>query len=191
MLLFQPFLAITLLFYVKTLMFQILTGHWLLPLSHHLLILLFLLLSTIIFLLNYVVSSPAIGDYILDLILTSNPTYVSNVQVVDNLPGSDHDSLFFLYLQIMLHNPVNFYSTILNLISMNFRKSYHMFLDTVQGRIQDFLREGASQADMTDVQSQKSAKELPNMHASANWVSWQGTTDLLTALIEYLTGLLE
>ena len=166
-------------------MFQILTGHWLLPLSHHLLILLFLLLSTIIFLLNYVVSSPARGDHILDLILKSNPTYVSNVQVVDHLPGSDHDSLFFLYLQIMLYNPVNFYSTILKLISMNFRKSYHMFLDTVQGWIQDFLREGASQADMTDVQSQKSAKELPNMHASANWVSWQGTTDLLTALIEY------
>ena len=66
-----------------------------------------------------------------------------------------------------------------------------MFLDTVQGWIQDFLREGASQADMTDIQSQKSAKELPNMHASANWVSWQGTTDLLTALIEYLTVLLE
>ena len=38
---------------------------------------------------------------------------------------------------------------------------------------------------------QKSAEELPNMHASANWVSWQGTTGLLTALIEYLTVLLE
>ena len=44
---------------------------------------------------------------------------------------------------------------------------------------------------MTDIQSQKSAEELPNMHASANWVSWQGTTGLLTALIEYLTVLLE
>ena len=44
---------------------------------------------------------------------------------------------------------------------------------------------------MTDVQSQKSAKELPNMHASASWVSWQGTTGLLTSLIEYLTVLLE
>ena len=33
---------------------------------------------------------------------------------------------------------------------------------------------------MTDVQSQKSAEELPNMHASANWVSWQGTTGLVT-----------
>ena len=66
-----------------------------------------------------------------------------------------------------------------------------MFLDTVQGWIQDFLREDANQADMTDVQSQKSAKELPNMHASVNWVSWQGTIDLLTALIEYLTVLLE
>ena len=57
--------------------------------------------------------------------------------------------------------------------------------------MQDFLREGASQADMTDVQSQKSAEELPNMHASANWVSWQGTTGLLSALIKYLTALLE
>ena len=47
----------------------------------------------------------------------------------------------------------------------------------------DPIREGASQADMTDVQSQKSAEELPNMHASANLVSWQGTTGLLTALI--------
>ena len=44
---------------------------------------------------------------------------------------------------------------------------------------------------MTDVQSQKFAVELPNMHASANWVSWQGTTGLLNALIEYLTVLLE
>ena len=44
---------------------------------------------------------------------------------------------------------------------------------------------------MTDVQSQKSAEELPNMHASSNWVSWQGTTGLLTALIECLTVLLE
>ena len=50
-----------------------------------------------------------------------------------------------------------------------------------QGWIQDFLREGASQADMTDVQSRKSAEELPNMHASSNWVSWQGTTGLVTA----------
>ena len=33
---------------------------------------------------------------------------------------------------------------------------------------------------MTDVQSQKSAEELPNVHASTNWVSWQGTTGLLT-----------
>ena len=60
-----------------------------------------------------------------------------------------------------------------------------------QGWIQDFLREGASQANMTDVQSQKSAKELPSMHTSANWVSWQDTTGLLTALIEYFTVLLE
>ena len=44
---------------------------------------------------------------------------------------------------------------------------------------------------MTDVQSHKSAEDLPNMHASANWVSWQGTTGSLTALIKYLTVLLE
>ena len=44
---------------------------------------------------------------------------------------------------------------------------------------------------MTDVQRQKSAEELPNMHASANWVSWQGTTSLLTTLIECLTVLLQ
>ena len=42
---------------------------------------------------------------------------------------------------------------------------------------------------MTDIQSQKSAEELPNMHASA--ISWQGRTGLLTALIECLTVLLE
>ena len=44
---------------------------------------------------------------------------------------------------------------------------------------------------MIDVQSQKSAEKLPNMHASTNWVSWQSTTGLLTALIEYLIVLLE
>ena len=44
---------------------------------------------------------------------------------------------------------------------------------------------------MTGVQSQKSAEELPNMHASANGVSWQDTTGLLTALKEYVTDLLE
>ena len=44
---------------------------------------------------------------------------------------------------------------------------------------------------MTGVQSQKSAEELPHMHASTNWVSWQGTTGLLTALIEYMTVVLE
>ena len=43
---------------------------------------------------------------------------------------------------------------------------------------------------MTYVQSQKS-EELPNMHAFANWVSWQDTIGLLTALIEYLIILLE
>ena len=61
----------------------------------------------------------------------------------------------------------------------------------VSGVDPGFLKGGASQADMTDVQSQKSTEELPNMHASANWVSWQGTAGLLTALIDYLTVLLE
>ena len=37
---------------------------------------------------------------------------------------------------------------------------------TTQGWIHDFLREGTSQANMTDVQSQKSAEKLPNIHAS-------------------------
>ena len=41
---------------------------------------------------------------------------------------------------------------------------------------------------MTDIQSQKSAEELPNMDA---FVIWQGTTGLLTALKEWLTVLLE
>ena len=54
----------------------------------------------------------------------------------------------------------------------------------VTQRVQDFLREGA-------VQSQKSTEELLNMHSSTKWVSWQGITGLLTALIEYLTVLLE
>ena len=46
---------------------------------------------------------------------------------------------------------------------------YHslLLLVNLQGQIQDFLREGASQADMIDVQSQKSAEKLPNMNASA------------------------
>ena len=68
---------------------------------------------------------------------------------------------------------------------------WYLRVSQYQGRIQNFLKEGASPVDMTDVQSQKSFEELPNMHATDNWVSWQGTTGLLTALIEYLTVLLE
>ena len=63
----------------------------------------------------------------------------------------------------------------------------------MQRRIQDFLREGTTQAEMTDLQSQKFAEEqqyLICMHLP-NWVSWQDTTGLLTALIEHLTVLLE
>ena len=47
----------------------------------------------------------------------------------------------------------------------------------LQGRIQDFLREGAGQADMPDVQSQKSAEDLICMHrqlgelARHNWLT--------------------
>ena len=52
--------------------------------------------------------------------------------------------------------------------------SSECYKSTYQGRIQDFLRESASQVDMTDVQSQNSAKGLPNMHASTNWVGCQG-----------------
>ena len=55
------------------------------------------------------------------------------------------------------------------------------FYYTLGRTIQDFLREGASQVDITDVQSQKTAEKLPNVHASANWVSWQDTSGLLTA----------
>ena len=43
----------------------------------------------------------------------------------------------------------------------------YTYIFRYQGRIQDFLREGASQVDMTDIQSQKSAEELHNMHPSA------------------------
>ena len=39
----------------------------------------------------------------------------------------------------------------------------------VAGADLGFLKGGCSQTDMTDVQSQKSAEELPIMHASANW----------------------
>ena len=45
--------------------------------------------------LTQLVSSPTRGDHILDLILTNNPSCVSNVRVVDNLPGSDHDAVEF------------------------------------------------------------------------------------------------
>ena len=39
------------------------------------------------------VSSSTRGDDILDLILTNNSRCVTNVQVTDNLPGSDHDAV--------------------------------------------------------------------------------------------------
>ena len=47
-------------------------------------------------------------------------------------------------------------------------QSYASIIARFQGWIHNFLRVGASLEDMTDVQSQKSAEELPNMHASAN-----------------------
>ena len=50
-------------------------------------------------------------------------------------------------------------------------KSMYTCINT--GADPGFLKGGSySQADMTDVLSQKSAEELPNMHASTNWVSW-------------------
>ena len=72
-------------------MFRILTGHWLLPPVN----------STFCSFihdnfLTQLVSSPTRSDHILDLILTNNPRCVSNVQVVDNLPGSDHDAVEFV-----------------------------------------------------------------------------------------------
>ena len=45
--------------------------------------------------LTQLISSPTRGGHILDLILTNNPSCVSNVRVVDNLPGSDHDAVEF------------------------------------------------------------------------------------------------
>jgi len=45
--------------------------------------------------LTQLVSSPTRGDHILDLILTNNPSCVSNVRVADNLPGSNYDAVEF------------------------------------------------------------------------------------------------
>ena len=62
-----------------------------------------------------------------------------------------------------------------------------------QGWIQDFLREGASQAEITDIESQKFAEELPYMHASPKLGNFTKLArhDWLTALKEYFTVLLE
>ena len=46
--------------------------------------------------LTQLVSLPTRCDHILDLILTNDPRHVSNVQVVDNLPGTDHDAVEFV-----------------------------------------------------------------------------------------------
>ena len=46
--------------------------------------------------LTQLVTSPTRYDHILDLILTNDPRQVSNVHVVGNLPGTDHDAVEFV-----------------------------------------------------------------------------------------------
>ena len=45
--------------------------------------------------LDQLVCSPTIGANVLDLLLINSPTAVSNVQVSDNLPLTDHDVILF------------------------------------------------------------------------------------------------
>ena len=45
--------------------------------------------------LDQLVCSPTRGANVLDLLLTNSPTAVSNVQVSDNLPLTDHDVILF------------------------------------------------------------------------------------------------
>ena len=39
---------------------------------------------------------PARGAHTLDLLLTNNPDRISNVRVVDGLPGADHEAVDFV-----------------------------------------------------------------------------------------------
>jgi len=45
--------------------------------------------------LSQMVNSPTRGNHILDLVLTNRPDYITAVHLMDNLPGTDHDSVEF------------------------------------------------------------------------------------------------
>ena len=46
--------------------------------------------------LTQLVHLPTRDDHILDLIFTNHPISISSVEVVDNLPGTDHDAVEFV-----------------------------------------------------------------------------------------------
>ena len=46
--------------------------------------------------LSQLVNSPTRENHILDLVFTNRPDYITNVQLMDNLPGADHDSIAFI-----------------------------------------------------------------------------------------------
>ena len=43
--------------------------------------------------LTQLINSPTRGDHILDLVFTNRPDYLTAVRPMDNLPGTDHDSV--------------------------------------------------------------------------------------------------
>ena len=43
--------------------------------------------------LSQLVTVPTRGDNILDLLFSNSPNFIANVQVTDNLPGTDHDAI--------------------------------------------------------------------------------------------------
>lgn len=47
------------------------------------------------FSLSQLVKDPTRGSHILDLLLVNDPNLVSCLQLCDNLPGTDHDAVFF------------------------------------------------------------------------------------------------
>ena len=47
------------------------------------------------FSLSQLIKDPTRGSHILDLLLVNNPSMVSCLQLCDNLPGIDHDAVFF------------------------------------------------------------------------------------------------
>jgi len=46
---------------------------------------------------DQLVYSPTRGANVLDLLLTNSPTAVSNVEVSDNLPLTDHDAVLYVF----------------------------------------------------------------------------------------------